>query len=216
MALLQSNDINEIITTCHTMSMISVERFLNNIMSVQHVEMHNIPGDIVEIGVYKGGSILSMMLAYEKLGGAGRNFHLYDTFEGMTPPTADDVDLNGEDSQKLMDENPFFKCVGLLPEVKANIQKHTTIQPQYHVGDILKNAFYPDQIAVLRLDTDWYESTKFELEHFYDKVACGGIVIVDDYGHWKGCKKAVDEFLEKHPEIEIQNIDYTGIYFIKP
>lgn len=196
--------------------MISVERFLNNIMSVQHVEAHKIPGDIVEIGVYKGGSILSMMLAYEKLSGTGRNFHLYDTFEGMTPPTADDVDLNGEDSQKLMDENPFFKCVGHLSEVKANIQKHTAIQPQYHVGDILKNAFYPEQIAVLRLDTDWYESTKFELDHFYDKVAHGGIVIVDDYGHWKGCKKAVDEFLEKHPEIQIQKIDYTGIYFIKP
>jgi O-methyltransferase len=204
----------DIISVCKEYSMISTERFLNNIKSVEYILDSNIPGDIVEIGVYKGGSILSMMLTCEKYE-KSRTFHLYDTFEGMTPPTNEDVDFNNQDSQKLMDQNPFFKCICNYEEVKKNIEKHTSIRPQYHIGDILKNTFYPEQIALLRLDTDWYESTKFELENFYDKVSVGGIVIVDDYGHWKGCKKAVDEFLSVHPEIKIEKIDYTGIYFKK-
>jgi hypothetical protein len=196
--------------------MISTERFTNNIDSIRHVEMNKIPGDIVEIGVWKGGSMLSMILAHERILHIPRTFHLYDTFEGMTPATSVDVDHANNDATKLMEQVPFIRCISSLDEVKANISRHTSIQPKYHIGDILKNTFYPDSIAVLRLDTDWYESTKFELDHFYDKVVSGGIVIIDDYGHWKGCKKAVDEFLENHPGITVNKIDYTGIYFVKP
>jgi hypothetical protein len=87
---------------------------------------------------------------------------------------------------------------------------------QYHVGDILKNTYYPERIALLRLDTDWYESTAHELAKFYDLVVPGGVVIIDDYGHWAGARKAVDEFLATRPEITLQQIDYTGVYFIKP
>ena len=209
-------DRGNIIATCRQYSMISTERFNNNIDSVLHIESKNIPGDIVEIGVWKGGSILSMMLAHERVPHMHRKFHLYDTFEGMTPATALDVDHNNNDAEKLMLREPFIRCISSLDEVKANISRHTLIEPNYIVGDILKNTFYPDTIAILRLDTDWYESTKFELDHFYDKVVNGGFIIIDDYGHWKGCKKAVDEFLEKYPEIKIHQIDYTGIYFIKP
>jgi O-methyltransferase len=196
--------------------MISLERFNNNIDTIERVERDKIPGDIVEIGVWKGGSMLSMILTYEKTHSMHRNFHMYDTFEGMTPASTLDVDLRDRDATKLMNEVPFFRCVGPLDEVKANISKHTHILPHYHVGDIMKNKYYPKSIAVLRLDTDWYDSTKFELDTFYDKVVPGGIIIIDDYGHWKGCKQAVDEFLVKHPDITIHKIDYTGIYFIKP
>jgi hypothetical protein len=94
-----------------------------------------------------------------------------------------------------------IKAAAELEEVKANISNHTKYEKiQYHQGDILKNEYYPNEIAILRLDTDWYESTKFELDNFYDKVSVGGIVIIDDYGHWQGCKQAVDEFLVKHPK----------------
>jgi O-methyltransferase len=111
-----------------------------------------------------------------------------------------------------------YLCKCDLDSVIHNINSNTEYPKdliKYHVGDILKTKFIPDKISLLRLDTDWYESTKFELDNFYDKVSIGGIVIIDDYGHWSGCKKAVDEFLLIHPEIEIEKIDYTGIKFIK-
>ncbi len=192
---------------------------MNNIDSVDYVNTAKIEGDIVEIGVWKGGSMLAMMLAHER-GGPNtlpRTFHLYDTFQGMTAPTDLDTDMDGVSATVLMEKfTDNIVCKSPLEEVKGNIEHHTDIVPQYHVGDILKNTFIPEKIAVLRLDTDWYESTKHELETFYDSVVPGGIVIIDDYGHWEGCRKAVDEFLESRPEIVLFSADYTGRWFVKP
>lgn len=111
-----------------------------------------------------------------------------------------------------------MRCISHLDEVKTNIENNIHIPKNnihYIVGDITKTQTFPDKIAILRLDTDFYESTSFELAHFYEKVSSGGYIIIDDYGHWKGCRKAVDEFLIKHPEIKLHIIDYTGVYFIK-
>jgi hypothetical protein len=72
-------------------------------------------------------------------------------------------------------------------------------------------------IALLRLDGDWYDSTRCCLEILYESVVSGGVVIIDDYGHWKGCKTAVDEFLHKKDiDVKLQQIDYTGRFFQKP
>ena len=207
----------EIIDTCKRYSCVSAERLTTNIESVEYVDRQQIPGDIVEIGVWKGGSMLAMLMAHERgVGLATRTFHLYDTFEGMTPAAEVDKDCAGNSATSIMEKYPTYRCISSLDEVKANIEHYTETVPQYHVGDILKNMFVPEQIAVLRLDTDWYESTKHELATFYDSVSPGGIVIIDDYGHWKGCKKAVDEFLEVHPEITLFTSDYTGRWFYKP
>jgi O-methyltransferase len=190
----------------------------NNIDSVDYVNGAKIEGDIVEIGVWKGGSMLAMMMAHER-GSTPikRTFHLYDTFEGMTAATEADKDAQGNSAAKLMEMFPDnIKCISPLEEVRGNIERHTAIVPQYHVGDIMKNTFVPEKIAVLRLDTDWYESTKHELATFYESVVPGGIVIIDDYGHWEGCRKAVDEFLESRPEIVLFSADYTGRWFVKP
>ena len=206
----------EIYLICKNYSMISKERFDNNIFAVKYIEENNIPGDIIEIGVWKGGSILSMMLTYEKINSEiSRNFHLYDTFEGMTESSEFDKDNFNTPARDLLG-NPLVAAICNLNAVIKNISSHTKIQPSYHIGDILKNKFVPKQIAILRLDTDWYESTKYELDTFYENVSPGGIVIIDDYGHWQGCKKAVDEFLFLHPEIKLETIDYTGRFFIKP
>lgn len=136
----------------------------------------------------------------------------------MTPPTDVDVDLNGYSANHLMQQNADVKCISSLEEVQVTISNNTQPihQITYHIGDILKNKIYPDKIAILRLDTDWYESTAFELATFYDKVVPGGVTIIDDYGHWMGCKRAVDEFLLNHPEIHLTPIDYTGVYWLKP
>lgn len=196
--------------------MISHERFTNNIHAVIYVENRKIEGDIIEIGVYLGGSILSMMLTYEKTKALAREFHLYDTFEGMTPPTEVDIDLHGYSAKMLLEVDNNIRCIGKLDDVKSNIHRHTSIVPRYHVGDILKNKYVPEKIAILRLDTDWYESTKHELDTFYDSVVPGGVIIIDDYGHWKGSRKAVDEFLALHPGLTLYRIDNEGVYFIKP
>ena len=73
----------------------------------------------------------------------------------------------------------------------------------------------PSQIALLRLDTDWYESTRHELEHLYPRLATGGVLIVDDYGHWEGARKATDEHLAAHPALLLSRSDYTGRMAVK-
>ena len=73
------------------------------------------------------------------------------------------------------------------------------------------------RIAILRIDVDWYRSTKICIESFYDKVIPGGYIVIDDYGHFPGCRRAIDEFLQKNKiTVKINEIDYTGVYFIKP
>lgn len=194
----------------------SKERILSNIEIIEEVNKNNIPGDIVEIGVYKGGSMLSMILANNN---PNRKFWLYDTFEGMTAPSEYDYDLNDFSARELIKCSNDVLCIATLDEVKNNINNNTVISDErinYVVGDIMKTKTFPELIAVLRLDTDFYDSTAFELANFYKLVAPGGYVIIDDYGHWKGCRKAVDEFLQNHPEIKLNLIDYTGVYFIKP
>ena len=184
---------------------------------MQYVNKSGIEGDIVEVGVYKGGSMLAFLKTYEQADHPPeRTFHLYDTFAGMTSPTDADIDLNGQSANQLM-KHANVKCFSTLEETQKNISNNTDVQNiKYHVGDILQNTVYPEKIAILRLDTDWYESTAFELKHFYGKVVPGGVTIIDDYGHWIGCRRAVDEFLILHPEIKLTQIDYTGVYWIKP
>jgi len=209
----------ETIEICKEYSMISQERFQNNIESINYIQNNNINGAVVEVGVWKGGSMLSMILTYEKYNENQREFHLYDTFSGMTDPLDIDEDGAGVKADTAMKNSTLVKAEAPYQEVHDNIFRHAMYDKSkisFHVGDILKNTFYPEKIALLRLDTDWYESTKFELDHFYKYVEKGGIVIIDDYGHWKGCKRAVHEFLEENQDIELIKIDYTGVYFIKP
>lgn len=213
--------ISSIADTSSKFSLLSRERLLFNIAAIDCVCQKNISGDIVEIGVWKGGSMLAMLLALEKNNCLDRTVHLYDTFEGMTPSTNADKDFKGRDANDLIKEDSFWSCVSGLEEVKNNISQNSKYPSHlinYHKGDICKTQFIPDNISVLRLDTDWYESTKFELDNFYDKVCSGGMVIIDDYGHWKGCKQAVDEFIAKCGlfKIRLVEIDYTGVFFIKP
>ena len=74
----------------------------------------------------------------------------------------------------------------------------------------------PEQISLLRLDTDWYESTRHELKHLYPRLIRGGVLIIDDYGHWKGARQAVDEYLaETGAKLLLNRIDYTGRAAVK-
>lgn len=194
-------------------TMTSVERIKTLYDSMEYIRLNNIDGDIVECGVWKGGNILGC-IEYCKFYNMNKKFWLYDTFSGMTESSECDIDLNGISG--IAWEG---KCNSSLEEVKEIIQstKYPNENIRYVIGDICKTLDtinnIPINISILRLDTDWYLSTKKELEILYPKLINKGILIIDDYGHWKGAKKAVDEYFGNNTIIE--KIDYTGVKIIK-
>ncbi|WP_246067703.1 TylF/MycF/NovP-related O-methyltransferase [Changchengzhania lutea] len=213
------NDEKKIIDEVAQFTLTSYERIVSLIRSIKHVETNNIKGDIVECGVWKGGSMMAALKTLNALKSFNRNIYLYDTFEGMSEPTEYDKSFKGEsatDAYKTKDEYwNRIKCFSTLNEVQKNIFSIGYPKDKIHfvegkVEDTIPNVKIPEKIAILRLDTDWYESTLHELEYLFPKLVKGGILIIDDYGHWQGCKKAVDEYLDKNKiEMFLQRIDYT-------
>jgi O-methyltransferase len=205
-------------------TMTSPERVKALADSIKYIIGNQIEGAFVECGVWKGGSILVMLKVLHDLHQVDRNIFLFDTFEGMTEPTDVDIDPKGVKAKdRLSNEDKTKSWIwakSLIDEVKGNLSVIPYPQNQLHfiqgkVEDTLTN-YKPINIALLRLDTDWYESTKVELVELYDLVVPNGIIIIDDYGHWAGCKKAVDEFLDSRKEkVLLQRIDYTGRLIIK-
>lgn len=203
---------NQIIQFVSKFTMVSKERLLNVLSLIDDVVKNNVPGDFIEIGVCKGGIIMAMALKCKQLG-ITRTIHAYDTFQGMTKPTEQDVDLNGNKASDILES---VLCYSSFEDTVNNINKCDYQFIKYHIGNILDTDIntIPNSIAILRLDTDWYDLTKFELNHFDKYVVPCGYIIIDDYGHWNGCKKAVDEYLI-NKDITINKIDYTGIYWKK-
>jgi hypothetical protein len=153
-----------------------------------------------------------------------RNLYLFDTFEGMSAPTQDDVNFNGESAADLLagsarEANPTA-AFSSLDEVKSNLSS-TGYPPErvFFIKGKVEEAIpaqAPAQIALLRLDTDWYESTYHELLHLYPRLSPGGILIIDDYGHWEGARKAVDTYFAEHNlKLLLHRIDYTGRICVK-
>lgn len=209
----------DIISKVEKFSLTGIARLQSLIKAVKYIESNNIQGSIVECGVYKGGSVMAAMEALKNLNNKTRDFYLYDTYEGMTAPTVNDTTFEGKSAKKAFVEKDEFwdhiACYSSLQEVKENIatcdypiEKIKFIKGK--VEDTIPVISIPDKIAILRLDTDFYESTKHELEQLYPLLEKGGILIIDDYGHWAGCKKAVDEYFEKNNiQIFLSRIDYS-------
>lgn len=187
---------------------------------VVYVNENKIEGDYVECGVYKGGSIMNMALSqlnYKKR----VPIHLYDTFTGMTKPTGHDVSHKGVSAARIL-ENPKKWCVCSLEDVKRNVSmtKYPEELFYFHKGDVVDTLKkdLPDRIAILRLDTDWYKSTKLELEMLYPKLVKGGVLILDDYGYWKGARKAADEYFESigvRPKLQPTEEGVSAVFYIK-
>ena len=210
-----------IIEAVRPFTMTSTERLIALIDSVRYVSTNHIPGDIVECGVWRGGSMMATALTLSLLGDFSRTLHLYDTFEGMPSPD-DKVDFSFDKklashqlaSQKKSIESGIW-CVADLDDVKRNlfstnypVEKIKFIKGK--VEDTIPK-YSPADISMLRLDTDWYESTRHELVHLYPSLSPHGILIIDDYGHWQGARRACDEYfasLEHRPFLS--RIDYTG------
>lgn len=204
-------------------TMTSRERQYALYQAVQYVADNHIEGDIVECGVWKGGSSMISALALKEKKQTDRKLYLYDTFAGMSAPTKEDVSLHGTKAQgkweSLADGDKNLWDYASLQEVKDNLAatgypKENLIFVPGKVEDTIP-ATMPERIAVLRLDTDWYASTKHELEYLFPRLVPGGVLIIDDYGHWKGARQAVDEYLATQPPLFLARIDYTGRIGIK-
>jgi len=208
----------------HTMT--SPERLFSLIQAARYVSAAGIPGSIVECGVWRGGSMMAAALALLEGSDSQRDLYLFDTFEGMSAPTAADVSIDGKTASTLLEAPRSTAvdsawCYATLPDVQAGLSSTGYPAERMHfvrgrVEDTLPGAA-PASIALLRLDTDWYESTRHELEHLYPRLIPGGVLIIDDYGHWDGCRKAVDEyFSSRHIQLLLNRVDYTGRIAIKP
>ena len=198
-------DIREIILKVHDHTMISFNKLYSFIEAVRYVNRWQIPGAIVECGVWRGGAIMAAALTLEQLGVTDRTFYLYDTFCGMPEPSEHDSRLGGSvnphEKFRLLQTGPDSSdwCRASLDEVKQNLAtiQYDINQFKFVEGKVEETipGTLPDEIAILRLDTDWYESTKHEMIHLFPRLVSKGVLIVDDFHTWSGSKKAVDEYL---------------------
>jgi len=199
-------------------TMTSPARIVAVCSAVKYVEANNIPGAFVECGVWKGGSSMAAALTFK----TPRPLFLFDTFQGMTDPTAADRHTASGQlaAAMLRDAQPraAIRCYSPLEEVKRNMDStgYPPAQISYIKGKVEDTlpAAAPQQIAVLRLDTDWYESTRHELEHLYPRLSPGGVLVIDDYGYWAGARQAVDEYFRD--SLLLGRIDATGRVAVKP
>ncbi|MHC4959671.1 MAG: TylF/MycF/NovP-related O-methyltransferase [Planctomycetota bacterium] len=195
-------------------------RMIAMMRAIEHINANKIPGDIVECGVWKGGSMMLAARTLMRLGDSKRHLHLYDTFEGMSAPTDADVDFRGLRADDDM-PNQIEHTLAGLEEVRQNLlgTGYPVDAVHFIEGKVEETipAHTPERIALLRLDTDWYESTYHELVHLYPLLSPGGIVIIDDYGHWNGARRAVDQFMaEQDPGLFLHRIDYSARLLVKP
>ena len=218
-----------VLQTVHGVSkytMTSPERLLALCDAIQYIVDQDLPGDIVECGVWRGGSMMAAASTLLQAGDASRRLWLFDTFDGMSEPDAADIDLAGNPATRLLSEQDkqdamSIWCRSPLDEVKSNLAStgYPDGQMEFVAGKVEETipGKIPETISCLRLDTDWYESTMHELVHLYPRLVPGGVLIIDDYGHWQGCRRAVDEYIEKNSlSLFLNRIDYTGRIAIKP
>ncbi len=203
----------------------SVERISGLINAVKYLSKNKIEGDFVECGVWRGGSMMAAMLALKEQSDTSRHFYLYDTYEGMTPPTDKDVTFGGRraidicaNSKKT--SGPSYWCIASLEDVQKNVYSTGYPKEKIHfikgrVEDTLPNQM-PGKIALLRLDTDWYESTRHELLHLYPSLVPNGVLILDDYGYWDGSRRAVDEYFANQIFVPLlAKLDFSGRIAVK-
>ena len=177
-------------------------RLASMVQALTDIDDRNTPGDVVEVGVWRGGNIMLTRIMSPR-----RKCWMYDTFDGMTEPDANlDVKKSGHraierynikkangskwDAVSVEEVQEGFRKVGVSLDDVAMV-----------VGPVEDTMLDPNQlplaVAILRLDADWYSPTKMALKTLYPRVVPGGFLIVDDYGHWMGCQKAVDDYFGK-------------------
>ncbi|MBW8792226.1 MAG: class I SAM-dependent methyltransferase [Streptomyces sp.] len=224
-----TGDEKQILTEVRMLTMLSTERLVANMDAVAYAVQRQVPGAIVECGVWRGGSVLAMIRVLQRLGVTDRDVYLYDTFEGMTAPGAEDTSPFEPPAGETWTQTPdgatpwgwaFDAQIYDLDFVRAAVLGSGYPEERIHfvAGPVEQTvpATVPQDIAVLRLDTDWYESTLHELRHLYPRMSPGGVLIVDDFGHWDGARRAVEEYFATEAQpILLARTDYTGRMGVK-
>ena len=201
-------------------TMVSIPNLYSLYNSAVYVVKNKIEGDFVECGVWRGGCSMMVALVFQKYGVTDRKIYMYDTFEGMPPPTDKDLDFNQASAKNHIDKNlskdaNFKWCFADVEDVTRNIKLtnypfENFILIKGKVEDTLTKNKPTNKLSILRLDTDWYESTKVELINLYPSISTRGVLIIDDYGHWQGARKAVDEYIsENNINLLLNRVDYT-------
>lgn len=220
-------EFHEIYKKVRPYTMTGIDRMYALYKSTEYIVKAKIPGDFVECGVWAGGSAMIIAYTLQNLGDTKRKIYMYDTYEGMTEPSKEDFNpfedkaevMSRFDDEQKDDHNTW--CYASLEDVKKNLSKtkypkKNLIYIKGMVEETLPSKDMPKKIALLRLDTDFYESTKHEMEQLYPKIVRNGILLIDDYGHWAGSRKAIDEYLAKNNEhILLHRPDYTGRVGVK-
>lgn len=193
------------------------------IVATRYVTDQGIPGGVVECGVWRGGSMQAVAHTLLGRGVSDRQLHLFDTFEGMPEPAETDRRYDGRPAVELLEraeKTANIWAIASLEDVQAGMAEtgYPGERVHFHRGLVEDTipAEAPERIAILRLDTDWYSSTKHELEHLYDRVPSGGVLIMDDYGWWQGARQATDEFLDRRGEPLLLMPMASGRIAVKP
>jgi hypothetical protein len=193
--------------------------------AINYILKNNIEGVIIECGV-DSGDFEHIWINELQKNNAVRDIYLYDTFGGLVEPTEYDYTcpdaklykMNKDEVYNMWKSNIINEKINgwcYTPLEKVQHKLNSTGYPQnnlhYIVGDVMETlkdkTTIPEKIAILRLDTDWYESSKYELEQMYDNVVIGGVIIFDDYYHWDGQRKATDDFfLSRNINYDFVNI----------
>ncbi|MBZ0205174.1 MAG: TylF/MycF family methyltransferase [Flavobacteriales bacterium] len=216
----------ELYAKCSPYTMTSRERMYALYAACMHVVDTKLEGAFVECGVWRGGSAMMIAACLKSKGVLDRDIYLFDTFEGMPKPDDMDRSLTGERAQGTFDETSVNEdssswCYSSLDEVKRNMLSVGYPEERIHlikgkVEETLPGRAPTGPIALLRLDTDWYSSTMHELIHLYPLLVQRGVLIIDDFGHWEGARKAVLEYVDAHKvNMLLNRIDYTGRIGIK-
>jgi O-methyltransferase len=194
---------NELIARVRPRTMTSPEKIYPLIQAVRYVVAAGIDGDLVECGVWRGGSMQAIAWTLLAEGVTDRDLHLFDTFEGMPPPGEHDRRTrDGAPADQLLEQHDQSHRVwayATLDDVREGMAETGYPAERVHlvpgmVEDTVPSQA-PERISVLRLDTDWYASTKHGLEHLYPRLVPGGVLLLDDYGAWEGARKATEEYL---------------------
>ncbi|MBI2098608.1 MAG: class I SAM-dependent methyltransferase [Candidatus Wildermuthbacteria bacterium] len=222
---MREKEFEEIYNACKAYTMTSPERMYALYKAVIYVIRAGIPGDFVECGAWRGGSAMLIALTLLSMNSTERKIYVYDTFAGMTKPGVKDVRVFGSSPaknvwRKMQKEHHNEWAFASLQEVKKNLAAtaYPAQQLVFVQGKVEETIpkVVPSSIALLRLDTDWYESTIHELRHLFPLLAQHGVLLIDDYGCFQGAKEAVDTYIQDNNiPLLLQRVDYTGRIGVK-
>lgn len=219
-----TNEEKKLMTDCSQFSMTGYTRMWAIIQAMKHINHNSIEGDLVECGIWKGGNIALIRLLADTYK-FNKTVYGFDTFDGMPDATDQDDDLYGNSSIKAMadaikkESIQNIHAYAGIEQVQENLKSLGVVSGVKLIKGMVENtlseaANLPSSISLLRLDTDWYSSTKKELEVLYPRLSKGGVLVIDDYGHFKGARKAVDEYFQNQ-NIWLHYVDYTCRLAIK-